>query len=156
MLGYVEILSSRPTKRSNLTRLSNALQPAAKHFKRAASSGVSNDRSPASRNQLNFSDLGDHPITMKSEVRKTSDVEDDEDYILPHPAAITAAARALFLPLPPAQVRDLEEHEVKEVLHHVAFDEEKIVGMVRVAQPGTVGAQDGGMGGEGMKVWSFV
>ena len=86
-----------------------------------------------------------------------SDSDSDEAPRLPHPKAISSAARAFFLPLPPLHHghRERADEGTREVVHHVAFDEEKIVGMVRLIQNGQ-GARGQGGGGEGMKVWSFA
>jgi hypothetical protein len=78
---------------------------------------------------------------------------------LPHPASISTAARSLFLPRPPA---DKEMVDVPPAIRQLAFDEEKIVGLVRaeedvfrptkrvaLGQSGKTG------GGELLKVWSF-
>lgn len=78
---------------------------------------------------------------------------------LPHPASISTAARSLFLPRPPA---DKEMMDVPPAIRQLAFDEEKIVGLVRaeedvfrptkrvaLGQSGKTG------GGELLKVWSF-
>ena len=83
---------------------------------------------------------------------------------LPHPASISSAARSLFLPRPP----DVRIDDRPPVIRQLAFDEEKIVGLVRVNPGGDVSgkgeigksaAGDGrrgvGMAGEIMKVWSF-
>lgn len=64
---------------------------------------------------------------------------------LPHPASISHAARSLFLPRPPDVVDDRPP-----AIRQLAFDEERIVGLVRVPDGG-----NGGAGGEVMKVWGF-
>lgn len=77
------------------------------------------------------------------------DDDDDEDELqpersnlgLPHPQSISMAARSLFLPRLP---EGFERREVRrDVIRQLAFDEEKIVGLVREGQ------------GEVMKVWGF-
>ncbi|GFZ50070.1 hypothetical protein JCM24511_07823 [Saitozyma sp. JCM 24511] len=66
---------------------------------------------------------------------------------LPHPQSISSAARSLFLPRPPIE-RDEQVEPQRPSIRHLAFDEEKIVGLV--SDPSS-----GGGGGEVMKVWSF-
>jgi hypothetical protein len=66
---------------------------------------------------------------------------------LPHPQSISSAARSLFLPRPPIE-RDEQVEPQRPSIRHLAFDEEKIVGLVCVVS-------SGGGGGEVMKVWSF-
>ncbi|WVQ75104.1 hypothetical protein IAR50_004713 [Cryptococcus sp. DSM 104548] len=68
------------------------------------------------------------------------DEENQEE--LPHPQAISSAARSLFLPQPPlskSQVDSEDRIEIKDL----AFDEEKIVGVIR------------GAGEDAIKVWNF-
>jgi hypothetical protein len=61
---------------------------------------------------------------------------------LPHPQSISGAARSLFLPrLPEGFEVRLEQR--RDVIRQLAFDEEKIVGLVREGQ------------GEVLKVWGF-
>lgn len=64
---------------------------------------------------------------------------------LPHPASISHAARTLFLPRPPDVVDDRPP-----AIRQIAFDEERIVGLVRIPE-----SEKGGSGGEMMKVWGF-
>jgi hypothetical protein len=78
---------------------------------------------------------------------------------LPHPASISTAARSLFLPRPPA---DKEMMDVPPAIRQLAFDEEKIVGLVRmeddVFRPTkrlALGPSAKTGGGELLKVWSF-
>jgi hypothetical protein len=66
---------------------------------------------------------------------------------LPHPASITSAARSLFLPRPPDVIDDRPP-----AIRQLAFDEEKIVGLVRASDLSATGARGEG---EVMKVWSF-
>jgi hypothetical protein len=66
---------------------------------------------------------------------------------LPHPQSISSAARSLFLPRPPIE-RDEQIEPQRPSIRHLAFDEEKIVGLVS-------DLSSGGGGGEVMKVWSF-
>jgi hypothetical protein len=73
--------------------------------------------------------------------------EEEEDEVereegLPHPQAISGAARSLFLPRLPEgfEVRDEQK---RDIIRQLAFDEEKIVGLVREGQ------------GEVLKVWGF-
>lgn len=61
---------------------------------------------------------------------------------LPHPQSISGAARSLFLPRLP-QGFERPEAKERDVIRQLAFDEEKIVGLVREA------------GAEVMKVWGF-
>ena len=74
--------------------------------------------------------------------------EDDPDETdieakgLPHPQSISTAARSLFLPRLPEGFERREDKQ-REVIRQLAFDEEKIVGLVREG------------GGEIMKVWGF-
>ncbi|KAK8849527.1 hypothetical protein IAR55_004861 [Kwoniella newhampshirensis] len=63
---------------------------------------------------------------------------------LPHPQAISSAARTLFLPRPPLPLSDCSEG--RREIKHLAFDEEKIVGLVSGAREGEDGV---------MKVWNF-
>ncbi|WRT69543.1 uncharacterized protein IL334_006530 [Kwoniella shivajii] len=65
---------------------------------------------------------------------------------LPHPQAISSAARSLFLPRPPVQV---DYQDDKPSIRYLTFDEEKIVGLVRNRSDAN-GEED-----ETMKVWSF-
>ncbi|EIW71674.1 hypothetical protein M231_07324 [Tremella mesenterica] len=69
----------------------------------------------------------------------TSTLAEDQEG-LPHPASISAAARSLFLPRPPME----DNEERRPAIRRLAFDEQKIVGLVRM-----------GEGNEMMKVWSF-
>lgn len=71
---------------------------------------------------------------------------------LPHPASISAAARSLFLPRPPEMPAARHTGADRPpVIRQLAFDEEKIVGLIRdERRPGRRGA-----GAEMMKVWSF-
>ncbi|OCF37129.1 hypothetical protein I316_01036 [Kwoniella heveanensis BCC8398] len=87
---------------------------------------------------------------------------------LPHPQAISSAARSLFLPRPPTNYvefshsrRDGHGYEdVKPAIRHLVFDEEKIVGLVRTGYDtestaiGSASATEAGAG-EVMKVWNF-
>jgi hypothetical protein len=66
--------------------------------------------------------------------------EANEEDGLPHPQSISGAARSLFLPRLP---EGFEHKGERDVIRQLAFDEEKIVGLVR---EGT---------GEVMKVWGF-
>ena len=64
--------------------------------------------------------------------------------VLPHPASISSAARSLFLARPPMpSLQPLSE--VRPAIRQLAFDEEKIVGLVAGQREGQ----------EVMKVWSF-
>lgn len=62
---------------------------------------------------------------------------------LPHPQSISSAARTLFLPQPPRTQNQVEERDGRKEIRCLAFDEEKIVGVVR-------GAKE-----EAIKVWNF-
>jgi hypothetical protein len=74
--------------------------------------------------------------------------EEGGDFKLPHPQSISSAARALFLPPPPlGNLSGTSVGKERLAIRHLAFDEEKIVGLV--SDP-TVGN-----GGEVLKVWSF-
>ena len=68
--------------------------------------------------------------------------------LLPHPASISSAARSLFLPRPPDEIRPKDDRPPP--IRQLAFDEEKIVGLVRADV-----SSDARGGGELMKVWSF-
>ena len=82
------------------------------------------------------------PVSHHSpRIRKQSKWNPD----LPHPASISAAARSLFLPRPPAHVRDVRPASIGQL----QIDEEKIVGLVRVDQGVGRGVE------EVLKVWSF-
>lgn len=78
----------------------------------------------------------------------TNDDDDDQDQLdsegagLPHPQSISSAARSLFLPRLPEGFERGEARE-RDIIRQLAFDEEKIVGLVRE------GAS------EVMKVWGF-
>ena len=78
---------------------------------------------------------------------------------LPHPASISSAARTLFLPRLP-DVRDDRPPAIRQL----AFDEEKIVGLVaeRQEQPARKADRDGGAislgresAAESLRVWNF-
>ncbi|KAK4685323.1 hypothetical protein P7C73_g4826, partial [Tremellales sp. Uapishka_1] len=77
------------------------------------------------------------------------DEDEREEGQLPHPQAISSAARALFLPRPPDMVRPARYERIEEddrrSIRQLVFDEEKIVGLVG-------GNEETG---EVMKVWSF-
>ncbi|KAI9633021.1 uncharacterized protein MKK02DRAFT_19624 [Dioszegia hungarica] len=75
---------------------------------------------------------------------------EDEVLELPHPQAISSAARSFFLPRPPVEMETMRTGRSKPAIRQLAFDEEKIVGLVR-------GGEGSGWQGEGevMKVWSF-
>ncbi|OWZ66709.1 hypothetical protein AYX15_02031 [Cryptococcus neoformans] len=62
---------------------------------------------------------------------------------LPHPQSISSAARTLFLPQPPRTQNQVEERDGRKEIRCLAFDEEKIVGVVR------------GTKEEAIKVWNF-
>ncbi|WVO23183.1 uncharacterized protein IAS62_004528 [Cryptococcus decagattii] len=62
---------------------------------------------------------------------------------LPHPQSISSAARTLFLPQPPKTQNQIEERDGRREIRCLAFDEEKIVGVV------------GGGKEEAIKVWNF-
>lgn len=65
---------------------------------------------------------------------------------LPHPASISSAARSLFLPRPPdlgSVTSGEKRNDGREVIRQLAFDEEKIVGLIQ------------GGNGEVMRVWGF-
>lgn len=62
---------------------------------------------------------------------------------LPHPQSISSAARTLFLPQPPRTQSQVEEKDGRKEIRCLAFDEEKIVGVVR------------GTKEEAIKVWNF-
>jgi hypothetical protein len=61
---------------------------------------------------------------------------------LPHPQSVSTAARSLFLPRLPEGFERREDKQ-REIIRQLAFDEEKIVGLVREGH------------GEIMKVWGF-
>ncbi|TYJ54695.1 hypothetical protein B9479_004634 [Cryptococcus floricola] len=67
--------------------------------------------------------------------------EEDRE-VLPHPQAISSAARSLFLPQPPLS-RPQDNVEDRIEIKHLAFDEEKIVGVIR------------GAGEDAIRVWNF-
>jgi hypothetical protein len=69
-------------------------------------------------------------------------IDDGDMPRLPHPQAISGAARSLFLPRPPEAERS---EQARPAIRQLTFDEERIVGLVR----GEVG------GGDVMKVWNF-
>ncbi|KAL7424921.1 hypothetical protein Q5752_000608 [Cryptotrichosporon argae] len=93
-----------------------------------------------------------------------ADTDDDEWLMAPHPKAISTAARALFLALPPdrlppasgrsrgpsaprqgaADRHDHDNHNAPPPIRHIAFDEEKVVGLVHEG------------GGAAVRVWSFA
>ena len=79
---------------------------------------------------------------------------DEDDWVLPHPASISSAARSLFLPRPPDLVYDRPP-----AIRQLAFDEEKIVGLVRTAETTRAGLATGSGASVGsadcLKVWSF-
>ncbi len=85
--------------------------------------------------------------------------DDDEDLSgiyegLPHPQSISSAARSLFLPRPPYLSSPAMIETQPPAIRQLAFDEEKIVGLVRTER----GGRGGGYGpqvAEVMKVWSF-
>jgi hypothetical protein len=70
------------------------------------------------------------------------DDEAEREEGLPHPQSISGAARSLFLPRLPEgfEIRDEKE---RDIIRQLAFDEEKIVGLVREGN------------GEVLKVWGF-
>jgi len=61
---------------------------------------------------------------------------------LPHPQSISGAARSLFLPRLPEGF-EVSDEKKRDIIRQLAFDEEKIVGLVREGQ------------GEVLKVWGF-
>lgn len=69
--------------------------------------------------------------------------EEETPRSLPHPQSISSAARSLFLPRLPEGFERRESGKDRDVIRQLAFDEEKIVGLVREGQ------------GEVMKVWGF-
>ena len=71
---------------------------------------------------------------------------------LPHPASISTAARSLFLPQPPGSGPGSTDRP--PAIRQLTFDEEKIVGLVRVPKEGDGGGLEGDVE-EVMKVWSF-
>jgi hypothetical protein len=75
-------------------------------------------------------------------VDEDNDDEGESDEGLPHPQAISGAARSLFLPRLPEGFESRGERD-RDVIRQLAFDEERIVGLVRQGQ------------GEIMKVWGF-
>jgi len=70
------------------------------------------------------------------------DDNDEREEGLPHPQSISGPARSLFLPRLPEGFERKAEKEW-DIIRQLAFDEEKIVGLVREGQ------------GEVMKVWGF-
>jgi len=93
------------------------------------------------------------PAPDMSDVSFNNDPHDD-DWVLPHPASISSAARSLFLPRPPDLVYDRPP-----AIRQLAFDEEKIVGLVRTAE---IDERSSGSGEslptgavECLKVWNF-
>lgn len=68
--------------------------------------------------------------------------EDEKEEGLPHPQSISGAARSLFLPRLPEGF-EVKDEKRRDVIRQLAFDEEKIVGLVREGQ------------GEVLKVWGF-
>lgn len=83
-----------------------------------------------------------HPASPESD----SDSEPDSPS-LPHPAAISTAARQLFLATPPASLRpasSVAPSDLRPAIRQLAFDEQKIVALV----------DDAGV--EVMRVWSFA
>lgn len=108
------------------------------------------------------------PVLDNDDEETGNDDEDEEEGVedhprrrgLPHPASISTAARSLFLPRPPGT--DNGMRDVPPAIRQLAFDEEKIVGLVRVDEdvfrPTKRAAlgQSGKTGsGELLKVWSF-
>lgn len=93
------------------------------------------------------------PEPDMSDVSFNNDPHDD-DWVLPHPASISSAARSLFLPRPPDLVYDRPP-----AIRQLAFDEEKIVGLVRTAgiDERSSGSGDSSPTGavECLKVWNF-
>ena len=71
---------------------------------------------------------------------------------LPHPQSISSAARSLFLPRPPDLSRPAPIDDRPPAIRQLAFDEEKIVGLIRTEQSER-GRSTGA--GEVMKVWNF-
>lgn len=70
------------------------------------------------------------------------DDNEEREEGLPHPQSISGPARSLFLPrLPEGFERKAEKD--RDIIRQLAFDEEKIVGLVREGQ------------GEVMRVWGF-
>lgn len=70
------------------------------------------------------------------------DDSEEREEGLPHPQSISGPARSLFLPRLPEGFERKAEKE-RDTIRQLAFDEEKIVGLVREGQ------------GEVMKVWGF-
>lgn len=71
---------------------------------------------------------------------------DEEEWELPNPRSLAYAARALFLATPPASLPPSRQTEAgANAVAQLAFDEEKIVGLVRTD----------GDGADVMRVWSF-
>lgn len=86
----------------------------------------------------------------------SSEQEVDDAIKLPHPQAISGAARSFFLPRPPMPSspasRTPRRNEQKLAIRHLAFDEEKIVGLIRTAhEPG----RSADVRGDIMRVWNF-
>jgi len=85
--------------------------------------------------------------------------EDEEDLPdatfdgLPHPQSISSAARSLFLPRPPDLPHINPIDDRPPAIRQLAFDEEKIVGLVRTERE--VRGTNVPEVGEVMKVWSF-
>ncbi|WVR08203.1 hypothetical protein IAU60_005250 [Kwoniella sp. DSM 27419] len=89
---------------------------------------------------------------------------------LPHPQAISSAARTLFLPRPPANMAKAERSRDTPAIRYLTFDEEKIVGLVKdlgrdekgsgpmppgMSRDRAPGSEAGRLETEVMKVWSF-
>ncbi|TXT16040.1 hypothetical protein VHUM_00543 [Vanrija humicola] len=83
-----------------------------------------------------------------SDADTDADAEDTLPATLPHPAAISTAARQLFLATPPASLRPAPSvapsDETRPAIRQLAFDEQKIVTL----------ADAGGV--EVMRVWNFA
>ncbi|ORY34893.1 hypothetical protein BCR39DRAFT_515436 [Naematelia encephala] len=84
---------------------------------------------------------------------------DIEGIALPHPASISNAARSLFLPRPPRLGPPTPtEDRQQDGIRQLAFDEEKIVGLIRTEKREGIiraGGSDKTPVDEIMKVWSF-
>ncbi|KAL1413204.1 hypothetical protein Q8F55_000955 [Vanrija albida] len=86
-------------------------------------------------------------VPPDSEGDTDSDDDDNLPSSLPHPAAISTAARQLFLATPPASLRPaaaVPRSDLPPAIRQLAFDEQKIVAL----------ADDHGV--DVMRVWSFA
>lgn len=80
----------------------------------------------------------------RRKIEESPEEEDEDEWELPNPRSLAYAARALFLATPPASMPPAQHTEGgTNTVAQLAFDEEKIVGLVRTEESDV------------MRVWSF-